>query len=260
MNRLWPLLQKNNLELLRTLAFNELALMEQGTISGFFLAFANNVLMLFVFHTLFVGRFLGNVPNPTIYLLLGIVQWNLYVNISMAGFGCFVYRQRLIMGYIFPRELLVFARTAAVFVPYLLELGIIFLVALYFKIPITGKFFLIPLLLVSQYLFCSGLCFTFAYIGVLHKNIVPFWNIMFRLLSFATPIFYVPVNFKGVLTNFIYSINPFTVFMLWIRDIFGANGFPIAFHPGKAFLLALLAFISGYTLYRKMDHNIGDHI
>lgn len=241
-----------------TLARSEFTLMEQGTVLGFILAFCNNVLMLLVFHTLFVERFLKGVPNPWVYLLLGIVQWNLYMNVSLAGFGSLVYRQKLVMGYSFPKEILILARTAAVFIPYILELSLILVIAAYFKLLPINKLFQIPILILAEYLFCTGLSFLFAFIGVVHKNIVPFWNIMFRLLSFATPIFYLPAHFSSKWADIIFSWNPFTIFMLWIRDILGANGFVVPLSIVKIFLGSVCIFLFGYWVFRKAERKIGD--
>lgn len=260
MRRFRSVAHPRSLELIRTFLRNEFALMEQGTPLGFVLAFLNNVVMLLVFHALFVDRFLAGVPNPTVYLLLGIVQWNLYINTSMAGFGCFLYRQKLVMGFPFPRELLVLARTAAVFLPYLLELTIILGIAAYFGMHLGWNLVWLPVLLVSQYLFCAGLCCLFAFVGVLHKNIIPFWNLMFRILSFATPIFYLPVHFKSSWANFIYSWNPFTIFMIWLRDLVGANGFEVTMHPGKILLGSAGVFLLSYLLFRAAEFKVGDSL
>lgn len=260
MKRLGSLLHPQRIELTKTLIGSELQLMEQGTPLGFVLSVVNNIVMLLVFHSLFVDRFLDSVPNSWVYLLVGIVQWNLYMNVSMAGFGCFVYRQKIAMGFSFPRELLILARTGTVFFPYLIELSIILIIALFLGLPFSLKYLLIPVLLVAQFLFCVGLCCFFAFIGVLHKNIIPFWNIMFRLLSFATPIFYLPVHFNSPWANVIYSWNPFTVFMIWMRDIVGANGFAVQFHPIKILLGSFLVFFFGYFLFRNMEPKIGDSL
>jgi ABC-type polysaccharide/polyol phosphate export permease len=260
LKRFGNLFSPKSMELARTLTRNELSLMEQGTPLGFFLSFANNVVMLLVFHVLFVDRFLAGVPNAWVYLLLGIVQWNLYINVSMAGFGCFIYRQKIVMGFSFHRETLILARTAAVFVPYLVELTLILAIAVYLGLPFGWKYALIPVLLVCQFLFCAGLCCLFAFIGVLHKNIIPFWNIMFRLLSFATPIFYVPVHFERQWVNMLYSWNPFTIFMIWIRDIVGANGFAVTFQPPKILFGSFLMFFFSYFLFRVLERKVGDSL
>ena len=259
MRRFRSLAHPKNLELCRSFLVSELLLMEQGTFTGFLLSFANNVLMLVVFYALFVDRFLLGVPNPWVYLLLGIVQWNLYVNVSLAGFSCMVYRQKIVMGFSFPRELMVLARTGAVFVPYLLELLIILGVAAWFQMPFTKKYFLLPIFLGSQFLFCAGLCSLFAVVGVLHKNVIPFWNVMFRLISFATPIFYLPGQL-GPWANLVFSWNPFTVYMLWIRDIVGANGFAIQFTVWKIALGSVAIFLMGYSAFRAAEGKIGDSL
>ncbi|HEY8280772.1 MAG TPA: ABC transporter permease [Bdellovibrionota bacterium] len=259
MKRFRSLGRPQAVELCRSLLLTELSLMEQGTLLGFLLSFANNILMLLVFHLLFVNRFLDGVPNSWVYLLLGIVQWNLYVNVSLAGFSCMVYRQKIVMGYSFPRELLVIARTGAVFVPYLVELFLILCVARYFRMPITWKYLLLPVMLAAQFLFCAGLCSLFAIVGVLHRNVIPFWNVMFRLISFATPIFYLPGHL-GPLANLIYSWNPFTIYMMWVRDIVGANGFPIHFTAWKIAAGSIGVFLLGYTAFRAAECKIGDSL
>lgn len=260
MKRLLSVTQRESLDLMRTLARHEFTLMEQGTLLGFALSFANNVLMLFVFHSLFVPSFLKDLAHPWLYLLLGIVQWNLYVNISMAGFSCMIYRQKIVMGYAFPRELLILARAASVFIPYLIELLIIAALALYFHIWPSATLLYLPVFLFAQFLFTAGLCFLFSFIGVAHKNIIPFWNIMFRVLSFATPIFYLPVHFQSKVANFLYSWNPFTVFMLWIRDMFNANGFALHISPLRMTFASALIFLFGYYIFRRFESVVGDSL
>ncbi len=260
MKRFASLTRPRSLELARTFAKHEFSLMEQGTIFGFLLAMANNVLMLFIFQTLFVSRFLEGVPHSWLYLVLGIVQWNLYVNISMAGFACLIYRQQVVMGYTFPREILIIGRAASVFIPYLIELAIIAALALYFKIWPRWTIAFLPVFLLAEFLFITGICFLFAFIGVAHKNIIPFWNVMFRILSFATPIFYLPNHFQHRWATILYTWNPFTVFMLWVRDIFDANGFPLFINPLNAFIGSLLVFLFGYIVFRRFEGVVGDRL
>ncbi|MGE3262554.1 MAG: ABC transporter permease [Bacteriovoracia bacterium] len=260
MKRFCAIFKPRSRELMRTLMRMELSLMEQGTLFGFVLSFLNNILMLLVFHALFVTRFISEVPNTWVYLLLGIVQWNLYMNISLAGFACFVYRQKLVMGYSFPREKLILARTAAIFVPYIIELTLILGVARYFHLPFTWKYAWLPLFLLNQFLFCAAICAVFAFVGVLHKNIIPFWNLMFRLLSFATPIFYIPFHFKTWWVEGLYNLNPFTIFMLWVRDIAGANGFAFESKPLNITLASAAMFLGAYLLFRIMEARVGDNL
>lgn len=260
MNRLRSVFEPQRLGLLKTFLKMEFSLMEQGTALGFILAFLNNAIMLLMFHALFVNTFLQNVPNTWLYLLVGIIHWNLYLNVSLGGFASLLYRQKIVMGYSFHREILIFARMAAIFVPYLVELTIILLIALWFKVWPTTNFFYLPLFLICQYLFCVGLGCVFAFVGVLQKNILLFWNITFRLLSFATPIFYIPFHFQNRWLEWLYSANPFTIFMMWIRDIIGANGFEVDLHPLNICLGSIATFIGGYFLYRKMEKKIGDFL
>lgn len=249
-----------NFGLFLRLLRHELTLTEQGTVFGFFLAFVNNVIMLWVFHSLFVPNFLKDLPNPWLYLLLGIVQWNLYVNVSLVGFGCFIYRKHIVMGYCFSRKVLVFARTATVFVPYIAELAVILAIAVYMDLFPKWQIIFLPFFIFLQYLFCTGICFMFAYIGCRHKNVIPFWNIMFRLLSFATPIFYVPFQFENKYYNILYSWNPFTQFMIHLRDYFNANHFIPGFSIYRVMLLAVVFFTAGIGFYELRKHRIGDSL
>ena len=123
----------------------------------------------------------------------------------------------------------------------------------------SWKYSLIPVFLIAQFLFCAGLCCVFAVIGVIHKNVIPFWNIMFRLISFATPIFYLPGHL-GPTANLIYSWNPFTIYMLWIRDIVGANGFSIQFTPWKIACGSIVFFLVGYVFFRAAEGKVGDSL
>jgi ABC-type polysaccharide/polyol phosphate export permease len=259
MRRFRALAHPKALDLFRSFLRSELHLMEQGTFLGFLLSFANNVLMLLMFHLLFVERFLSGVANSWVYLLLGIVQWNLYVNVSLAGFSCMVYRQKIVMGYSFARELLILARTGAVFVPYFAELAIILGIARYFQLPLSWKYLLLTIFLTAQFLFCAGICCLFSVIGAIHKNVIPWWNLTFRLISFATPIFYLPGHL-GPTWNLIYSWNPFTIYMLWIRDIVGANGFPIQFTVWKIAFGSVGVFLLGYFTFRAAEGKVGDSL
>jgi ABC-type polysaccharide/polyol phosphate export permease len=232
--------------------------MEQGTPFGFILSFINNAVMLLVFYLLFVDRFLAGIDQPIAYLILGIIQWNLYVNVSLAGFSCFIYRQKLVMGYSFHRELLVFARTAAVYAPYLIELTLVLLICQYLNIDLGWKTVWLPFFIVFQYAFCCSICFVFSIVGILHRNVIPFWNIMFRILSFATPIFYVPVKFKSDLGNLLFSANPFSNYMIWIRDIVGVNNFILPHPPLFTLVGTIIFLVVSIFLFQITKPNIGD--
>jgi ABC-type polysaccharide/polyol phosphate export permease len=58
----------------------------------------------------------------------------------------------------------------------------------------------------------------------------------------------------------LYAVNPFTIFMLWVRDIASANGFDYHVNALKVFLFTLAMFALSYLLFRSMEAKVGDNL
>src|ERR1700685_4272785 len=96
---------KQNRALLSELVRTDFKLRYQGSVLGYAWSLLRPLLLFVILYIVFV-KFLkigGNVPHYPVYLLMGIVMWNFFLEMTMQGLGSVVGRGDLIRKIRIPR-------------------------------------------------------------------------------------------------------------------------------------------------------------
>ncbi|CAN5846400.1 hypothetical protein BH24ACT3_BH24ACT3_13340 [soil metagenome] len=116
-------------ELMGNLVRKELKVKYKNSVLGFMWSLLNPALYLVVFSIVFQEILRTNVPYFGIFLLSGLLAWNLFATALSAGAGSIVGNASLVQKVWFPREILPLASIGAALVHFLLQ-GIVLLAAL----------------------------------------------------------------------------------------------------------------------------------
>jgi ABC-2 type transport system permease protein len=134
-------LSKQNRTLLSELVRTDFKLRYQGSVLGYTWSLLRPLLIFVILFVVFV-KFLkiGNsVPHYPVYLLLGIVVWNFFVEMTSQSLGSIVGRGDLIRKIRIPRWIVVFSSSIILIEVYLFALGIsLFLAAAFVKFRDVG--------------------------------------------------------------------------------------------------------------------------
>ena len=97
----------NDFNLLRELAWSDFKLRYKGSMLGFLWSFLKPLVMMAVLYVVFVMVLKTKTDNFVLFLLLGIIMWNFFVESTVMSMVNTLVKRNLIKGVYFPRKILV---------------------------------------------------------------------------------------------------------------------------------------------------------
>lgn len=255
---LWELYRFRELSYI--LAWRDIKVRYKQTVLGAAWAVFQPFMSMVVF-TVFFGKLVKvpseNLPYP-IFVYAGLLPWTFFANSLSAASHSLIGQTHLISKVYFPRLLIPISTLGAFTLDFMISLGILLIMMLYYQIYPGIKLLVFPLLFVATMLtavgvgaFLSALCV--AYRDV--KYMVPF---LIQLWMFLTPVIYppsiVPADWRWIL-----AVNP----------MYGlVNGFRAAF-LGRPFNLmeisvsmatSVVVLLSGLAYFKRVERKFADII
>lgn len=253
--------------LLRQLVITEFKLRYQGSALGYFWSLLKPLAIFTVLYIVFI-KFLkigAGIPHSAVYLLFGIVVWNFFVEVTAGSVGAIVGRGDLIRKINFPKYILIVSSSISALINFLINLGVVFVFAIYDKVDFSWNALLLPLLMVELFILCLGIAFFLSAAYVRFRDIGFIWEVVLQGAFFATPIVYpladpIPLRVQQLLL-----MNPISqivqdsraVFITpattTFEDIFSSSAYrliPIALVLGF-FIIAALYFRKGSKTFAE---------
>lgn len=258
-------------EVLLNLVRRELKVKYAASLLGAVWSLLNPVVYLAVFT--FVTRVLGMaIEDYPVYLLSGLLAWNLFSTALSVGSRSVVDNSNLVKKVTFPREILPLAAIGVALVDYALQMGVLvlFMLVTGLGIPIP-EIALLPLAFVTLLVFATALTFAVAAANVRYRDVGHLLGIALLVWFWLTPIVYAEEQVEGFLEKgsalwTAYFVNPLASVVGGLhRALYGALGDGEAlFHVSMAWLalvllvvlvasLVLLRITWGYFFARSGD-------
>lgn len=192
--------------LLRELVITDFKLRYQGSFLGYLWSLLRPLALFVILYLVFVRflKFGADIPNFPIYLLLGIVLWNYFAEVTGGGVGAIVGKGDLLRKLNFPKYVIVLAGSFSA----LINLAINFVVVLVFMLikgadPQMSGILLVPLVIFELFVFSLALAFLLGAIFVKLRDVNYIWEVIMQGAFYATPIIYpltaIPENVGKVL-------------------------------------------------------------
>lgn len=242
-------------EVLSNLVRRELKVKYAASVLGAVWSLLNPIVYLLVFS--FVSEVLGtSVPGYPVYLLSGLLAWNLFSTSVGAGARAVVDNATLVKKVTFPREILPLASIGVALVDYVLQMGVFALFML-----VTGYGFhlpelaLLPLAFVTLLAFAAALTFGVAAMNVRYRDVGHLLGVALLVWFWVTPIVYagalVQDRLDGLLW-FAYLVNPLAAIVEGLhRALYGVvrpEGVPVLFDVGLGWLALVLVVVLALSL------------
>jgi ABC-2 type transport system permease protein len=209
---------------------------------------------------------LGNsIPNYPVYLLLGIVIWTFFAEVTGLCMGAIVNKGNLIRKVYFPRILLVLANSLTSLITFVLNLMIVFVFMFFTGVTLHLHALLFILLIVELYIFIFGVALILSSLYVKFRDIAHIWEVFLQALFYATPILY-PLSFVPAPYNKIICLSPVAQiiqdarFLLISTDttrITQVLPTPYALVP---YVIPFILLIIGYFMFNKMSVKFAEEI
>lgn len=178
-------------------------LLKQLVITDFKLRYQNSVLgylwtllrPLALFLTLYIifGRFLkvgSDIPHYSVYLLLGIVFWNYFVEVTSGGVNAIVGRGDILRKLSFPRYVVVLSGTASAIINFSINMLIVVFLMVINQVPFRVNALLAVVPMLEMFLLALSLSFLLSALYVRFRDIGYIWEVFLQVAFYATPILY----------------------------------------------------------------------
>lgn len=201
-----------NRALLRELVATEFKLRYQGSALGYLWSLVRPLVLFSILLVVFglIVRVSSSIEHYPVYLLLGIVLWNFFVEATNMGLQSIVSRGDLIRKINFPKYIIVISGTISALINLGISLIVVAIFLLVNRIPLQLDALYFPLLIIELYVFALALAFFLSAFYVKYRDITYIWELGLQAAFYATPILY-PMSLvlnKSALLAKILLLNP----------------------------------------------------
>lgn len=181
-----------SLVLLRELVKTDFKLRYQGSVLGYVWSLLRPLLLFAILYVVF-GVFLkakGNIPHYPVYLLLGIVLWNYFAEVTSGGVGAIVGKGDLLRKINFPKYVIILAGSFSAFINLVLNFVVIAILMVATHVDVSWRALLILPLIAELFIFAIALAFFLSALFVKFRDVSYIWEVVMQAAFYATPILY----------------------------------------------------------------------
>jgi len=188
------------------IAIAQFKLRNEDSYLGLFWYLLNPILSFLLMLFIFAGRLGNDIPHYPAYLLIGIIMFNFFTEVTTQAVINMESNKQIIKSIQFPRESLVIANMLTRSFAHAFEIVIFMIISLVLGVSMGGFIFYFPLLLLYS-VFLYGFSLILASLFLYFIDLKNIWVFVTKLVFFGTPIFYAiegqtrlfKVNKSGVL-------------------------------------------------------------
>jgi ABC-2 type transport system permease protein len=259
-------------ELLVNLVRKDLKVRYKSSVLGFLWSLLNPAMLLVVYYFVFEVLLGSGIPRFPIYLLSGLLVWNLFNVGLLTATGSVVASAGIVNKVWFPREVLPLSSIGAALVHFFLQSIVMVLALLAFRHPVGWTYLpLLPFALLDLLLFCAALSLLASAANVYLRDMQHFAEIALLPWFFASPIVYSYDLIANKLGHyaFLYLVNPVTpIVLVFQRAIYGT--YPGAIHPfpfwwyarnlGIVFVGSSILLAIGLRVFQRLEGNFTEEL
>jgi len=190
------ILSKTNKSILSAMVRSDFKLRYQNSILGYLWSLLRPLLLSVILYIVFVKflRISGDIRHYASYLLLGIMCWTFFIEITMGGVSAVVGKGDLIRKISIPRYLTVVSTSASALINFGLNFVVLLGIMLVTGVEVQVKYLiLVPFLLIQLYALSLAIAFILAAAYVKYRDVSFIWEVFTQMLFYLTPIIY-PVS------------------------------------------------------------------
>jgi ABC-2 type transport system permease protein len=260
---------KQNRTLLNELVRTDFKLRYQGSILGYAWSLLRPLFIFIILYVVFVKFLkLGNgIPHYPVYLLLGIVLWNFFNEMTMQSLGSVVGRGDLIRKIKIPRWIIVLSSSIAAVINLILNLVVIGIFMVVSHVGLTSSALWLPLIIIEIYLFAFGVSLYLSAAFVKYRDINYIWEVILQAGFYATPILYPLSRITNVTLQKIILTNPLgqaiqdaRYSLITHATITSNKIFQGGWYQFVPFAIVVLFLIFGLVYFRKESKYFAENI
>lgn len=191
--------------LLRQLVKADFKLRYQGSVLGYLWSLLRPLFIFVILYLVFV-EFLKvdfGIDNPALYLLVGIVFWNYFIEVTTGSVRAVVEQGDLLRKINFPKYVIILANSMSAFINLLLNFVVIAIFMLFSGVDIGWQLLLVVPIIAELFIFSLACAFFLSALFVRFRDVAYIWDVLIQAAFYATPILYplskIPAGYANVL-------------------------------------------------------------
>lgn len=203
-------LSKQNRALLAELVRTDFKLRYQGSVLGYAWSLLRPLLVFVILYIVF-AKFLkigAGVPHYPIYLLLGVVIWNFFNEMTVLSTTSIVGRGDLIRKIRIPRWIIVLSSSLSALINFFLNLLVVVVFMAINHVDLLRTNVWMPLILLEVYLFALGLSLFLSAAYVKYRDVSYIWEVVLQAGFYLTPILYPLSRITNLTFQKLIMLNP----------------------------------------------------
>jgi ABC-2 type transport system permease protein len=187
------ILTKTNRSILAEMVRTDFKLRYQSSVLGYLWSLLKPLMLSLILYIVFV-KFLkvgGGIRHYASYLLLGIMCWTFFSEVTIGGVGSVVGKGDLIRKISIPRYLTVVSSSASALINFIFNLVVLVVIMLFAGVEVQLRLlWLVPLLLAELYVISLSLAFILSAMFVKFRDVSFMWEVFMQMFFYLTPILY----------------------------------------------------------------------
>lgn len=202
-----------SLILLRELVITEFKLRYQGSVLGYLWSLLKPLFLFVILYFVFVYfmRVGSDIPDWPVAMLLGIVLWTFFSEITSNGLNSIVERGDVIRKINFPKYVIVLASSISALINLAINLVVITIFMVVSGVHISWGVLLVPLFIIELFVFGVGIAFILSTLQVSMRDTSYIWEILMQALFYGSIVLY-PVTL-------VINQSPFIAKMLLLNPV-----------------------------------------
>lgn len=212
--------RSHSLILLKEFVITDFKLRYQSSVLGYVWSLLRPMALFIILYFIFVKflRIGSDIHNMPIYLLLGIVLWNFFSEVTNGGVGAIVGKGDLIRKVNFPKYVIVLSGSISALINLAFNLIVVAVFLAITKVPVSFNILLLPLLFAELFILAVSVAFLLSALFVRLRDINYIWEVFMQAFFYATPILY-PLSLVPLGVAQILLLNPLAQIIQDIRYI-----------------------------------------
>lgn len=181
-----------NRDLLRELVKTDFKLRYQGSVLGYVWSLLRPLLLFLILYVVFV-KFLrvgDSIPHFPVYLLLGIVLWSFFAEMTSQSLTAITSRGDMIKKVRIKKWIIILSSSISALISLALNLIVVVVFMVVNDVTITLNVFYFPFILLEIYVLALGVSLILAAAYVKYRDISYVWEVVLQAGFYATPILY----------------------------------------------------------------------
>ena len=246
-------------EFLRTNVKKDIRGKYKGSFLGVLWSFINPLLSVVVYAIVFHYIMRFNINHYLIYLISGIIPWTFFTTSVNMGMNSILFNSEIIKKVYFPRVILPISSVTSGLINFLISCIIVILFAIFSGVGISIYLFMLPIVIIIQYIFTLGIVFILSALEIYVRDIEHIINFLISMLFYVTPILYTP-SYVPEKFAWILKINPLAYIIEAYHSIIYYKTIPNMGDLGVILTISIFILFAGYKIFDKLQKGFAEEV